>query len=85
MIDPIELVVSLKFVLRNDGLKAQIFKQHSLLPYFSFKNVYSKKSKKTTLFDLYQRFKKNYTTVTLTKVSSFNFVSHLEKKLLLVF
>lgn len=46
MIDPIEVVMILKFVLRNEGLKAQIFKQHSLLPYFSFKNVYSKKSKK---------------------------------------
>lgn len=27
MIDPIEVVVILKFVLRNEGLKAQIFKQ----------------------------------------------------------
>lgn len=36
MIDPIELVVSLEFVLRSEGLKAQIFKQGLRSYFYSF-------------------------------------------------
>lgn len=47
MIDQIEVVVILKFVLRNEDLKAQIFKQglyvHISTPFFNFYGIFIKK------------------------------------------